>query len=61
MNLGAVIAAVGLIPGIGSWVMPVGVMIAAVGSLMSWIDDTFCGDHGDAINLPVIGPDNIGC
>jgi hypothetical protein len=54
-------AAGAYISGIGSWLTPVGIIIAAVGGLMGFVDDTFCGDHGDAINFPVIGPDNIGC
>ena len=59
--LGAIIAVIGVIPGVAPVVIPIGLIIAATGPVIDWVDTTFCDQHGVAINLPVIGPDNIGC
>jgi hypothetical protein len=60
---GAVIAVIGAV---FSWAptvifVPIGLIIAAAGPVIDWVDATFCDNHGAAINLPVLGPDNIGC
>jgi hypothetical protein len=60
-NLGAIIAVIGVMPGVAPVVIPIGLITAATGPVIDWVDTTFCNQHGVAINLPVVGPDNIGC
>jgi hypothetical protein len=61
LDLGGVIAVIGLIPAAWPVVLPAGVIIVALGGVVLWVDMTFCDYHGVAINWPVIGPVNIGC
>ena len=61
LDLGGVVAVIGLIPWAAPVALPAGIIIIALGGVVLWVDMTFCDYHGVALNIPVIGLVNIGC